>query len=130
MKERKLRKNDILLIGILLVISGLLFFFAYIAKDPGGSVTISIDGLEIMELPLKDDIRIELSSEHGLEEGHRNTLHIKEGKAYITDANCPDKVCENKGSVCYVGETLVCLPHKLVIKVTEGIASDMDGVAG
>ena len=92
-------------------------------------MTISIDGLEIMELPLKDDIRIELSSEHGLEEGHRNLLHIKDGKAYIDEANCPDKVCIDRGEVCYEGETIVCLPHKLTVTVTEGEKQEIDGVS-
>ena len=50
-------------------------------------------------------------------EGNVNTVVIRGGRASVVDANCPDKLCEGMGSVSKAGETIVCLPHKLVVTV-------------
>ena len=129
MKEKRLQKNDILLVMILLVVAGVLFLAINMTKTIGGDISVSVNGEEIMSLPLDKNVTVELSSEYGLEEGYKNVLCIDDGKAYISEANCPDKVCVNRGNVCCEGETIVCLPHKLVIAVSAGKVSETDGVA-
>ena len=46
-----------------------------------------------------------------------NILEIKNGMAYVTEADCPDQVCIRMGKISKTGENIVCLPHKLVIQV-------------
>ena len=60
--------------------------------------------------------------------GH-NTLVIEGGKAHIEEADCPDHYCEQQGEISKTGETLVCLPHKLVAEVVAGEEADVDIVA-
>ena len=55
-----------------------------------------------------------------------NILTIENGTARMSDSSCPDHICENKGKIKYVGQTIVCLPNKLTVTVT-GEAED-DGV--
>lgn len=57
-----------------------------------------------------------------------NTLVIRDGKAQVTAASCPDGICVDHHPIDKAGETIVCLPHRLVIKV-EAAEDEVDGVA-
>lgn len=59
-----------------------------------------------------------------------NTVHIEDGKIWIHDATCPDKICLNQGKIQNGGEVIVCLPNKFMIQIkgsTEN--SDVDIIA-
>ena len=48
-------------------------------------------------------------------EGGRNVVTVKDGKIAVTEANCPDHYCMNRG-YCNSGTQIVCLPNRLVIR--------------
>lgn len=56
-----------------------------------------------------------------------NILSIKGGSAVIIEANCPDKICAGQRAISKNGETIICLPHKLVFQVV-GIDKDETGI--
>ena len=43
----------------------------------------------------------------------------------MEDADCPDKVCVKTGKIKSPGQTVVCLPHRVVIEIT-GDNADID----
>ena len=43
----------------------------------------------------------------------------KDGKASMAKADCPDKICVNHAAISKKGETIVCLPHKVVVEVVD-----------
>ena len=43
----------------------------------------------------------------------------EDGKAYMEEANCPDGYCEEQGKISGHTQTIVCLPHKLVVEILE-----------
>lgn len=47
-----------------------------------------------------------------------NRIRIEDGKAYMEEANCPDGYCESRERSRHT-QTIVCLPHKLVVEVLE-----------
>jgi len=49
-----------------------------------------------------------------------NTITIEPGRIKITDADCPDKLCVKTGWISQSGQTIVCLPHKLIIAIQGG----------
>lgn len=126
MKKRLSIKNDLLLLILLLVI-GLLIPLGYqlFHRTTGNTVTITIDGELWRTLPLSTDTTIDIPGRGGT-----NTLCIKNGQASITEADCPDKLCVHQGSIQHNGESLVCLPHKVIVKVTANASErDLDGIA-
>ena len=125
MSRLKAHRNDILLVTALLLLGGALALFLRLTRQAGGTVSVRIDGKTVMELPLSEDIRIVLG-----EGEHTNTLVIEGGKAQIVEASCPDKICVGQGTVQYAGESIVCLPHKLVVTVQGGTANGLDGSTG
>lgn len=126
MKKHKSVKNDILLLVLLLMI-GLLIPLGYqlFHRTTGNTVTITIDGKLWCTLPLSSDTTVDIPGTGGT-----NTLHIKNGQASIIKADCPDKLCVHQAPIRHNGESLVCLPHKVIVKVTADASDeDLDGIA-
>ena len=123
MEWLKTHRNDAILIAVLLVLGGALALFLRATRQDGGVVSVQVDGETLMELPLSGDTRLELGSGE-----HTNVLVIENGTARVAEASCPDQVCVRQGAVRYAGESIVCLPHRLVITVEGGAINDVDAV--
>lgn len=122
-----IRKGDILLFSGFLLLAFLLFVgYQFFFQKPGSSVEVTIDGKVTKTLPLTQDTTYEIiSGEH-----QKNILIIKNGSASISDANCPDKLCVHQKKINKKGETLVCLPHKVVVSVISSEEEkEFDGIA-
>lgn len=121
-----MKKNDIILItGILLF--ALICFGGYqlFYSGNGAYVEITVDSKHINTLPLSKDTTLTIK---GTNNG-TNILTIKDGIASITDADCPDKLCVKQKSISKEGETLVCLPHKVVVSISSDEKNELDGIA-
>jgi hypothetical protein len=114
-KNQKSRNDIILAVVIVLIAAAGLLLFVF-NREQGSTVSVKIDGTQIASYPLAEDREIPIKT--GDNDEHINVLVIKDGKASISEADCPDKICVETRAVSYVGETVVCLPHKLVIEIT------------
>ena len=119
-----MKKNDLLLIlGIVILAGGVFLWNNLVKGEAGGSAVVYIDGEASATYDLNKDGEYEIHTEHG-----QNLLMIKEGKADMTEADCPDGLCVKQHAVYKTGETIVCLPHKVVIEIEGGQTNDLDGV--
>lgn len=121
-----MKRNDILLIAGVLLAALLctgLYFFTY-SKD-GDMVQITVDGTVTKTFPLDQNITYTISTQNA----QKNILEIKNGKARITTADCPDQLCVHQKEISRQGETLVCLPHKVVVSIVSNKKATLDGVA-
>lgn len=123
---RNTRRNDIILITVILT-TALIFLAGYylLYREEGSYVQIEIDSTVYKTLPLDKNTTVTLT---GYNNGS-NILQIKDGYASIIEADCPDKLCQKQKKIKYNGETIVCLPHKIVISVISKDHSSIDGVA-
>ena len=80
------------------------------------------DGKLIHTLDLNVDRVVEVKTDSG-----SNRIEIRDGQIAVTDADCPDHYCMDRG-FCSGGVQIVCLPNKLVIRFVG--ATEIDGVAG
>ena len=110
---------DIIIIAALLTLSLSVLLIINLTRKDGATVTVTVDGVTVAEYPLAKDGVYTLN-------GGSNILTIENGTAHMSYSSCPDHICENKGKIKYVGQTIVCLPNKLTVTVT-GEAED-DGV--
>lgn len=62
------------------------------------------------------------------EDKHYNLLFISDGEASISDADCPDGLCIKTRSIRQGGESIICLPHKLVIQIESERKGELDAV--
>lgn len=121
----KTHRNDALLIAVLLILGGALALYLNLTRQTGGYVSVQVDGEVLMELPLSVDTEKVLG---GWE--HTNTLIIRNGTAQVVEASCPDQVCVRQGAIRFEGESIVCLPHRLVVTVEGGVQGGVDISAG
>ena len=120
MNNKKKLKNDIILAVIVIVVAAVGLLLLNIFKTEGSFAVIKIDGKETERYPLS--VNTEVVIETG--DNGRNTLVIEDNKAFMKDANCPDKICEGHSKISYKGETIVCLPHKVVIEIVADETTD------
>lgn len=61
-------------------------------------------------------------------DGGYNTIRVEPGRIGVSDADCPDKLCQKMGMTDSSAYPITCLPHKLLIVVSAG-DTDVDAVA-
>ncbi|MBQ2759747.1 MAG: NusG domain II-containing protein [Clostridia bacterium] len=114
-KKRSLRNDLILILCILMVAAAGLVYLNYF-RSPGNMVTVSVDGEIYGMYPLSQDITEDIYS--GDNNQNHNRLVISGGEAYMETATCPDGICVAHKSIFRDGESIVCLPNRVVITVT------------
>lgn len=62
----------------------------------------------------------------GLE--HYNVVVAANGLVHMEEADCPDQVCVRAGWVGRAPQQIVCLPHRVVIKIVTAAPSDIDDI--
>ena len=105
-----MKKRDIILILSVLLIAAALFLVVELTKEDGAGVVVKVDGVEVAEYSLSKSGTYPLN-------GGTNILVIEDGRAYLSDANCPDKLCVHQGKISRTGEVITCLPNKLTVTV-------------
>lgn len=128
MKISKKTKNDIILVAVILLIAAAGLLVANLTRLEGNMVLVKIDGNVTQTYSLYENRTVDIVT--GDNNEFMNTLVIEDGKAYMSDADCPDKICKEHRPISYSGETIVCLPHRIVIEITaENSVPDLDAVA-
>ena len=107
-------KNDLLLISSILLFSLVLFAIFKLNLKDGKKVKVIVDSKEKYCYNFNNDTEAVIDSD-----GKTNVLVIQNGEADSKSANCPDKIGVKHRKISKTGETIVCLPHKLVVEVTD-----------
>lgn len=123
MNGRKL-KNDIILAASVLCAALLLFAVFLLAGSKGDYVAVIQDGKETARYSLSENAEIPIYTGDDV-----NILIIRDGKAYVSEASCPDKICVKHRAIQYNGEAIICLPHRLAIKIVSSSESEVDAVS-
>ena len=127
-KKRKLR-NDIVLIGTLLAVLVLIGLALWLLRGEGDIVVVEVNGTAYGSYALNIDRTVEIRTGEGGKE--LNLLVIKDGKAYVETATCPDGICAAHRPIFRRGESIICLPHKVVITVVKAeLPDDAPDVVG
>ena len=121
---KKSLKNDILLIMALLVFAGGAWSVLRLTRRQGGEAVVTVDGAIAATLPLGEDGRFPIAAGDG-----SNLIEIADGRVRVAEADCPGQHCVRSGWAGYEGQTIVCLPHKLVVTVRGGVPG-LDAVVG
>lgn len=107
-------KQDGLLLGIILILCmAVLVIYFFYPKKTADYVEITVDGKLYKQCSLKKDCSIPIIQDGKI----TNILEIKEEKVFMKEADCPDQLCIKQGTMGYAGESIVCLPHRVVVQV-------------
>lgn len=89
---------------------------------PGKTANIYQDGVCIRSVNLSQVTAAEtylVESDLG-----NNVIRIEPGRICILEADCPDQVCVHAGWLTDSAAPIVCLPHRLVIRLESAPAAD------
>ncbi len=117
-------RADRILIALVLSVSALLavFFLATGLRADRAVAVIEQDGKEILRLPLGEERTVRIDWDGGY-----NVVMVGHGSVQISEADCPDRVCVRQGQISRGQETIVCLPHRLLIRL-EGAGAGVDAM--
>ena len=126
--DGRIFKNDLIFIVILLLTVSVIGLGFLLFRAEGDSITVTVDGQPRGTYSLAQNRTIEIVT--GEQDEHLNVLIIRDGKAYVAEASCPDGICAAHRPISRRGESIVCLPHRVVITVrTSGNAVAPDIIA-
>lgn len=125
---KRLKKGDFFLILFLLLAAFSLLAFQRMTGKAGKQVEVRVDGELYGTWPLDEDREILIS------EGEwRNVLTIHDVSVDMTEADCRDRICVSHAKIRKSGETIVCLPHKIVVEIVgeedSGTEEPFDAIA-
>ena len=111
-----MKKGDILLgCAVLILAAAGLIYMNLGGKKSGGTLTVTVAGeiYDTYDLAENQEISLDMDGGH-------NQFQIKDGVVSMMEADCPDQYCVKHAPIDKVNETIVCLPHKVVLEITEG----------
>lgn len=86
-------------------------------------ISIQVNGKEIKKVIFDEKLigtTIPIKTDYGY-----NLVELDDNKVRVIEADCPDKIDVKQGYISRIGETIVCLPNKLVIEI-KGLKTDSD----
>lgn len=113
-----MKKWDVIIIVALIIISFIpegVMFISNINKHNTLYVEVYSEGKLYKKLPLnKDSVDTSITIDNELGE---NIIEINNEQVKIIDADCHDKICVKAHAISKPGESVICLPHKLVVRI-------------
>ena len=107
-----IKKADIVLLIIILVVGIPLSVLSFTEGIGGDKVRISLDGEIYGVYPLGEDREIDVT-----EDGHTNHITIKDGQVSMSYSTCRNQVCVNTGAISHSKDAIVCLPNRVVVEI-------------
>lgn len=110
-----------IVIGAVFVVCAVIVFFQYYKDNSGTYAYIYQDGTLLYQVDLtekKEPYEFTVECNFSGESGY-NTIKVENGTIGICDTNCPDKTCERMGMTSSTNFPITCLPHKLIIQISE-----------
>lgn len=121
----KSKKKEIIAVLILIIIAVVSFVcIKFFAEGKGKYVKVYVNEKLTKTFDLTKDREYFIETKIGY-----NLLIIKNEKARILDADCPNKICVDKGYISKNGESIICLPHHIVVTIESSEDKDVDAVA-
>lgn len=124
-----MKKNDFILIAVVLIIAFTIFAGQRLLNNnnnenneavPVAVVQVCGEVYGVYPLSVDREERIEL------EDGSYNIFSIKDGEVTMIEASCPDKICVNHPAIHSSYDPIVCLPNEVIITVQGNDDADSD----
>ena len=117
----KMKKMDLVLVLTVAVLAiGGLLVYNVLGQKQAGLVVVEVDGEVFGEYELFENQEVLINE--------TNVLLIENGVVNMYEANCPDQICVMHVPISKNGETIVCLPNKVVVTVKEAATGELDAV--
>ncbi len=120
--RRNITKGDIILIASLLLLC-LVLFITSLQSGENLIAEIYVDGEKAHSIALS-----EVSESYTVNENYCQLLIEKDGVSFVF-SDCGDQLCIKKGKLKNQGDTMACVPQKVVVVIKSDNKKQIDGVA-
>jgi len=105
--------GDKVLIGGLILLSLISFPLVRNMTKEGNSVQIETDGNLYEAVSLHTEQQFAVPGPLG-----KTLVVVRDGEVHVADSPCPAKICVKTGKISHTGQIIVCIPNKVVVRVT------------
>ena len=124
-----MKKMDMILIAVVLLAAAGIYFFYSAGAEEGKAAIVTVDGEWKATLPLESSTEESIQSSSTIQtDWGYNIITVQNGQVFVKEADCRDHICVEHKKISRVGETIVCLPHKLVVEIKGEAPADFDAV--
>lgn len=116
----RIKKWDWFVFALPVVIATAALLIIYCTGGPSTNAIIQIDGKTIQTI----DLQTASNGILKLDTAYHNQIEIRDHQIGVTAADCPDKSCVRTGFIRYPGQSIICVPARLVITITGEPAAD------
>lgn len=118
-----MKKNDWMLVAAAAAFAVIFFLIRTVLSGFSEPAFVSVysDGELYGSYSLDEDRQISVNN--------TNILVIKDGAAWMEWADCPDQICVSHRKIQKDGESIICLPNKIVISVENAADRELDGMS-
>lgn len=120
------RKRDLLIFLLAAVLAGV-GFLQWLPKSGAPVVVIEQNGQEVRRVELSSIIQPETLV---LEGEISVTVLLEPGQVSIVHSDCPDQICVNTGVLTRPGQSAVCLPARVAVRIVGKSETGTDGMTG
>ena len=122
----KITRFDTIMISFLLILSmtGMVWNHSrhiLTARAPGVAL-VYCDNILLKKIDLKQDGVIDIPGKRGFQ------LMVSQSGIRVLHSVCPQQVCVHTGTIRYDGQTIVCLPNRIVVSIEAKETAFVDAV--
>lgn len=116
--KNMLKIGDYLIVLMILLVSYGIFFISNNKLNNSSMekfVSIQVNGSEIKKVKLdssSNGLILPIETDYGY-----NVLEFTDSSVRSIEASCPDKIDVKQGYISNPGETIVCLPNRLLVEI-------------
>ncbi len=116
-KNRPLFERWDIVVAALIILALIAMLLIIFLPNEGKDVEIYKNGELIATYPLNENRAFEVGNMR---------IEIFDGSVSVIESDCPDKLCVHAAPISASGSTIICVPNKLVIKITGSV--EVEGV--
>ncbi|MFQ9515291.1 MAG: NusG domain II-containing protein [Eubacterium sp.] len=121
---KKYKFDFIIIISLIILAAFSWLVINFLHDSVGNYVEVLADGKLLNTYSLEEDGEYEIKTGESV-----NIIQIKDGQVFMKEADCPDKLCVKQGKISRDGQSIICLPHKIVIRITLNEEDKVDAYA-
>lgn len=122
----KLQKGDFI-IALFVLVLALTAYLPFFASASGDHLVVAISesGKQVIRYDLSHTQKVTLPLADG-----RCVLVIEDGATRMERSDCPDQICVHTGCISRAGQSIVCLPNQVSVRIESSPDAEVDAISG
>ena len=128
--ELRPRWPDAVVAAAVVLLAAACAWFIWRGTEQGGALeaVVSVDGTEAFTTPLTGLTRVERTVQAN---GYTLKIILTDKEVWVEESDCPTQDCVHTGHISRSGQSLVCLPARVTVRLVGGTGEpDVDAVIG